>query len=284
MTPIDPPNEDATLVFETCISRIADEDLKNRLFAISASVAPAATQYQTKATDAALHTIPRNAPIPQVNDKEMAGLYDRMLQGPGRPTYDLLLARAPNGKCPLCAQRKIGSLDHHLPKTYYPIYAVTPINLVPACVDCNKAKSQHYPTSAQTQSLHPYFDNVTGHRWLFATVVAGVPAGFEFHVISPPGWSATLGRRIELHLGLFKLAELYAFHAAEEMVNMRHRLRKLTAAGGQDAVRAHLIEEAESCAAASLNSWQTATYSAMAASDWFCAGGYDVHAPVSPAP
>jgi len=43
---------------------------------------------------------------------------------------------------------------------------------------------------------------------------------------------------------------------------------------GPAAVRDHLKQDEESRRKADLNSWQAACYSALAASDWFCAGGF----------
>jgi len=37
----------------------------------------------------------------------------------------------------------------------------------------------------------------------------------------------------------------------------------------------HLRERAESCAQIHKNSWQKATFDALADSDWFCSGGFE---------
>src|SRR6266446_4463738 len=58
---------------------------------------------------------------------------------------------------------------HHLPKSRYPDLSVSPINLVPCCMDCNTNKRAIFPTSGQEETLHPYYDNFEGEKWLQAT-------------------------------------------------------------------------------------------------------------------
>ena len=84
----------------------------------------------------------------------------------------------------------------------------------------------------------------------------------------------TLLYRMTRAFQIFGLAELYAAHAAEELLNIRGYLGQLLDNGGAGPVKAHLQLQAASSEAARTNSWQTATYKAFAASDWFCAGGF----------
>src|SRR5262245_19880217 len=80
---------------------------------------------------------------------EMVAVYDNRLvkkTAPGRRIYDKIFTSAPNDKCPLCGHRNVKTLDHYLPKALFPALTVTPINLIPACSDCNKAKLSTAPT------------------------------------------------------------------------------------------------------------------------------------------
>ena len=56
---------------------------------------------------------------------------------PGRETYLSIQQSAPMGRCPLCSQLPVSTVDHYLPKTKYPSISVFPRNLVPACTRCN---------------------------------------------------------------------------------------------------------------------------------------------------
>ena len=67
---------------------------------------------------------------------------------------------------------------------------------------------------------------------------------------------------------------LYAAHAAQELVQMRHQLALVFDRGGDKAVREHLLDVAASRCMAHANSWQTALYEALGDCDWFCCGGF----------
>ena len=166
-------------------------------------------------------------------------------------------------------------LDHYLPAAHHSVYTVTPVNLVPACADCNKVKSAYVAASAADQTLHPYFDNVQSQRWLVATVVATVPAALAFSVVCPGDWDDILKGRVATHFRVFRLGALYATHSAVELSNIRYGLQKMSMGkNNMEKIRSHLQDRAESCAAVHQNSWQRATYSALAESDWYCSGGF----------
>lgn len=66
--------------------------------------------------------------------------------------------------CPMCGSLKSGTVDHFLPKTDYPEWAIFSKNLVPAC-DCNvKRRSDVRGTSFFQRVLHPYYDNCLNSR------------------------------------------------------------------------------------------------------------------------
>ena len=152
--------------------------------------------------------------------------------------------------------------------------AVTPNNLVPSCTWCQTAKWEAYPQAAGEQTIHPYFDNFEDEVWLHAAVVEVAPASFIFFVDPPVAWGEITADRLRHHLQIFRLPELYTSNASHELLNIRHRLGNLRIAGGINAVRAHLTEEAAARQSNRLNSWQTAMYRAAAGSDWFCDGGF----------
>jgi hypothetical protein len=71
------------------------------------------------------------------------------------------------------------------------------------------------------------------------------------------------------------LAALYAAEAADELLNIRHQLQDLHAAGGLYLVRREMEDRAKSCGRVRINSWRVATFEAFANSDWFCNGGFN---------
>jgi len=105
-------------------------------------------------------------------------------------------------------------------------------------------------------------------------VIQVAPAAVVFYPEGPAAWGGVMAARVVGHFGVFGLARLYGAQAAVELQNIRFHLRKLLMDAGPAGVRAHLIDVAESCEQARLNSWRTAMYKAIAASDWFVAGGF----------
>jgi hypothetical protein len=186
-----------------------------------------------------------------------------------RSLYDQILAAPKFSVCPLCGHRTVSTLDHYLAKTKHPALAITPANLVPACADCNKTKLASQPNSAVDQTLHPYFDDVEGAKWLRAKVVEGSPPAVRFVAEPPLEWGDVLCARLKRHFSDFKLASLYSSQAGAEIVSIADMLLTLSTRGGAESVKEHLVDQARSRQRVSLNSWQTAFYDALADSDWF---------------
>lgn len=278
MIKLDRPLLDAEEVFTACTSRIRDQDLRQRMADVTDDIVNASEEFDDAATHNRLHQIARQALVGgQVTKAEMEAVYtNRMAKkgAPGRAAYDTLFTSAPQGRCPLCGHRMVSTLDHHLPKAHYPALAVAPLNLVPACGDCNKAKLACIPTTASEETLHPYFDDITGDRWLYADVVEKDPAALRFFVDAPAHWSAVLAARVGLHFRTLGLAKLYAAEAADELLNIRHQLKIIHAAGGAAMVRAEMEGRRQSSSVVRANGWRTITFEAFSESAWFCNGGF----------
>lgn len=272
------PGIAAVSALKACASSIRDSDLKERLRKIENTVDDSEGVYAAYGEVAKLYRIKGTDNIDGlVTGDEMDRVYNNTFvkSVKTRSMYDKIKKACENDICPLCGQRTVFQLDHYLPISEFPVYGVTAINLVPACSDCNKLKLAHAPTAPGEQTLHPYFDDIEQERWLYATVLEFKPAALTFSVVPPPTWDALKTERVSTHFRTFGLGALYATHAAVEINNMRHSLTKLSIGpDSANAISAHLRERAESCAAAHLNSWQTATFDALANSEWFCSGGF----------
>lgn len=212
----------------------------------------------------------------QVSLAEMKDLYKRSLSsrtGIARDIYDELVSSVPYRTCPLCGVGVVSTLDHHLPQSQYIDFVVTPINLVPACADCNKAKLARYPRLAEEQTIHPYFECFTEETWLFAEVLHVSPPAVRFSVNPPPHWNDIDRAIVRRHFTTFKLASLFTSNAASELSDLRfHLVTRLN--GDAAAIKKFLSEQAETCRESHLNSWRTATYTALSQDDWFANVGF----------
>lgn len=268
------PTDDAAAVFAVCINNFRDQGLKDRLTAATGLIVAAEEQYRRAGQDKALHTIPTATAVGDVSVDEMVSVYEQKFvskREAGRRFYEKLRNGAKGGKCPLCGQRPAATLDHYLAKTTHPALAVTPINLVPACPDCNFIKLALTPLTDMEHTLHPYFDDVEREAWLVGTVVEGVPPAVVFDTRPPSTWDDRLASRLRFHFKTFKLAGLYTVEAAGELAGIETHMVKLRTLDGPDAVRRHLLDAWESRRAYQVNSWQTAFYKALADSEWYCA-------------
>lgn len=273
------PKETGVEALELCASSVHDRDLKARLLGAVATVEVAEQAYIECGESAKLYLIGGTKDVGvQLKGKEMERIYnDTFVKSrKTRSTYEKLKKACVNDICPLCGQGTVRQLDHYLPISSFPVYGVSAINLVPTCSDCNKYKLVHASSTAEEQTIHPYFDNVDESRWLYGEVVEGAHAVVVFAVKAPDVWSEVQAKRMGAHFRIYKLGALYAIHAAVEISNMRYALKKIAATpASATQIRAHLRERAESCAQVYANSWQRATFDALAASDWFCSGGFD---------
>ena len=278
MRKLNSPIEDAIDVFEICISKVQNADLKDRLENCKPSIKSAEVDYTTKAPRTELYTIATHNSINgNVTSEEMKKVYSNWMVGatsPGRYIYDKWRASAPNNICPLCAQRTTENLEHHLPKSKYPIYSVVPVNIFPICSSCNKIKLDAISNSPETDHIHPYFDNVDDELWLKGEVIETKPASIRFYTVKPDNWDDIKYGRINNHFKLFELEKLYASHSATELTNNIFRINKLFESGGILSVKNFLEDSWLSMRDANINSWQTATYEALYNSNWYQEGGF----------
>ena len=284
MRKLNPPIHSLTTIVALCANSIRDKKLAGRLQGAVSFLSAAETNYRTLGHASDLYTIPPTATVNgHVSRAEMEAVYTQTFMRKGGPTryiYDAIRAGAPGGICPLCNQRPVSTLDHHLAKSEHATLAVTPINLVPACKDCNTDSSVRRPGAKGEQTLHPYFDSVDHEVWLTAKIVEGSPPTLIFSATPPNHWPPDLQAMVKQHFHVFGLAELYGVHAASELINIYFDLSSNPLPTAD--LQAHLRELASNRRRVVRNSWQAALYQALSHSDWFCAGGYKfvAHSPL----
>lgn len=270
---IAPPKINPKRHYLNCISTVHSKAKKRELEEVAPVIADAAKEYRKLAKSRKLYTMKRHDC--GISDKRMKRLYEyRMVDKgqPGREVYDRIILSAPNGFCPFCGQRRVGSIDHYLSKSEFPELATVPINLVPCCQECNKTKDTYSPSKRSEQLLHPYFDRVRV-RWLTANIVeSNGRALFIFSVETGTSLPRTLVKRIENHLHVLDLADLYSIHATAEMRDIDYQLEMIRSIAGPRGVKEHLLDQAKSRERSNPNSWKTAAYYAMHGSKDYCDG------------
>ncbi|WP_143662412.1 hypothetical protein [Streptomyces sp. f51] len=197
-------------------------------------------------------------------------------RAPGRQLYDALLAAAVHDLCPLCGYQPVSQIDHHAPKATFPLLALTPLNLVPACGPCNQGKSNKLATEAAKESFHPYFDDLGDERWLFAKVHRAEDGVAATYSVRPPAhWPGVKIQRLQHHFTSHKLGHRYSRATSNRIANRRRRDIRLLASAGPEELRATLEEEAASAEEANPNSFDTALLYGLAACEWYLNGGVE---------
>lgn len=273
-----PPIDTFEGVFQLCLSATARPEFKTRLASISVDLAEASANYHSSATNASLHLVPRLDSVGSVTKDELTGLYERHLSannGAARAIYDRIRNSAPNNKCPLCGVGNVAHCDHHLPKGRYPNLSILPNNLVPACHFCNDKKRAKFPASAGQQTFHPYYDHhLLNSPWVKAILNPGPPPVLVFDTSPPLTWPDTDKERVQRHFEVCGLAITFTINANDEMPIVRDRLKLQYQRGGVTAVQQFLNDERDLYFSRP-NSWQYATYCALASNNWFVNGGFD---------
>lgn len=276
-------------IIELCADSVQDKALAMRILGSYETLSKAEANYKLLGTTNDLYSIAATATVNDwVSRGEMETLYTQTFArkgGPTRDIYDAIRGSSPGGLCPLCNQRPVSTLDHHLAKTEHATFAVTPINLVPSCKDCNTDSRVRKPASKGEQTLHPYFDSVDGEVWLTAQLIPGTPPSLVFAATPPAHWSQDIQAIVRNHFDIFGLAALYATHAASELVNIHFDIEAKP--WDHHVLKAHLQEQASNRRKIVRNSWQAAVYEGLASSEWFCGGGYRevAHSPlIQPTP
>ncbi|MFE4755470.1 HNH endonuclease [Streptomyces mirabilis] len=242
------------------------------------SVEAAGERFRQAAQEGTLHDLDRSEfTVPGISASDaVRWAYENGMVSTrdGRAVYDRIMAAPPDETCPLCGHGSVRTLDHFLPKRMFPALCVDPLNLVPACADCNHAKGDGLPSTAGTTPLHPYLDRIDHDPWLGAKVTVSSPIWLDFFVSPPVTWEQVLIDRTRYHFALFGLARLFAVQANRTVSSIRKQLTELLNAGGKDMVRTYLSAEADTRLAHRLNGWEAVTYRTLARDDAFCSGAF----------
>lgn len=276
------PDLDFFEVYEACVGEVMNADISNRFINVVDDLLALAKEYQARAVESELHLYKASKwgngdqiVIGGLTKTDLNDLYSTYMvpaKRPARVYYDKLLNSAPLSKCPLCGFGHVSTLDHFMSKAYYPYFAVLPINLVPACADCNTKKASS-ELMEHTQSSHPYFESpeIENETWLFAYVVETSPVTASFSANPPQHWSEKLCRRIKNHFFDLGLASRFAIEAASELAALSDYLGVL---GTSERIKEHLSMTANLERLQRRNTWKAALYEALSQSAWYRDGGY----------
>ncbi|WDT68009.1 HNH endonuclease [Cloacibacterium sp. TD35] len=275
MKSINRPLENINDILDIFFSDNPQSNVQGQITANRASLVFLEGQYISKVQDNTLFEMPRGIPnIITLSKGDLIRYYKyRMLNKENaRKFYDTLLLSAPNNICPYCTIKNVKTVDHFLPKSEYPYLSVVPSNLVPCCRDCNTDKKISYPIDNDTQTYHPYFDNIENESWIKAELMCTEPLSFQFRVERLPHWNDNKFNRSVNHFKTYNINELFSNEANRELRTRQFYFKQLL---NRDNIQ--LIEQIEDTYNSCLNSvgvldWQTIMYACLKENSWFLQG------------
>jgi 5-methylcytosine-specific restriction endonuclease McrA len=281
MNKLKKPDDEVKDVFNECIGNIRDDKLKAKLENCLNDIILNTKNYEQKMENGQVHTIPIHTELNGLTKEQMVKLYDdKMAKAgqPGRKYYDKLVSIPEYGICPYCGQGIVSTLDHYLPKTKFVSLVVTPSNLIPACFDCNKAKTSSDFKGFEDTMINPYFDDLGKEIWLKAKVVKEKENDFviTYYAQKPESWSNELFKRVENHFKAFHLNRLYSSHSAQKLRGVKPKLIKRYREFGIDLVLEYLKDGLDEYSY-DLNCWQSALFSELLGNSWIHEEWLEMH-------
>lgn len=202
-----------------------------------------------------------------ISKEEMIALYtDKFVKSkPIRSRYYDKIIVAAHDICPLCCVGHVKTLDHYLPKSQYPIYSVTPVNLVPSCRDCNSKKGDVIISKKSKQPLHPYYDNIDDVIWLKAVLFKkneGIVVDF-FVDETLKNDNLDIYEKALCHFNIYELNSIFAIEASREISENLLSWKKNLAKWGKQEFIDFLNDNILSYEKSQKNTWKTALYRAL---------------------
>jgi hypothetical protein len=269
-------------------NNIKNSFLKTTLIAIKSPLIDAQNDYQRLGRDKLLHSfsvqetisiaaaIELEEGIPRtISVLEMEKVYSNYLvddsksEKIGRKVYNSILANTYHTLCPYCSHREVKTVDHYFPKSKFAPYAITPINLLPGCSDCNKDKLDNYNLGEETIYIHPYFDDLSNLGWLECIVVRETwPITFSYSVSSDIE-DEVFKSPIRFQFKKLKLSKLYSDNATREFNKRVKSLVKEYSSNPSNNAIDFLDSKIDSYRNENKNSWQSKMFEALRNSEWF---------------
>lgn len=271
MIKLEKPDIEMDSIFADCTSNITKQQVLTHINASKTSIMLKSEEYDELAEAGQLSTlVPHRVIQGGATKEDMVWLYDnKFVADGGRKYYDKIKAIPKYGKCPFCGVGMVSTLDHYLPKTKYPTYAITPINLVACCADCNKNKKSEIIKVREKEFIHPYYDDFDDEIWLKVKIVFDEEIIFNFYVEKPDAWSREKYERAKNHFQQMKLNKLYASHCGEEFAEYEYTAKVLYETGREELVKEDLLDRIKERRRVTKNNWRAVLYEGLYESEEF---------------
>jgi len=166
--------------------------------------------------------------------------------------------------CPACGEPgKPNTLDHYLPKTLYPHFCVTPLNLFPMCDACQELKDVKTGDAANPRFfIHPYYDVFVANQVIELTIQPPY-ATPTFALNVRAGLTADQTALVARHVQELAIEARFADYFVEQHLRLLRQVNKLRQSGQN--VRAVLTGFRDAAAPSGANVWDHVFYAATVA-------------------
>lgn len=255
-------------VFDDCVMSYRDPNVQIHYNSVRTLVISSSIALDVNFTNQNAHSMLQQTTIGTipVTKDDMSKLYDDKLvkSAKGKPYYNALKLLADNDICPNCGVRQVKTLDHFMPKSIYPQFAITPINLYPCCRDCNTEKQNPIYTSYANTLINPYYDDYNLFEWLSADLHTTSPELiFKFCVNPPLSWTTIDINKVKNHCNTFKLFDLFAYEAIKEFTNIKNFITDFKKNHNLNGLRKYFHDMYLSNRNNDLNGYKTAMYKCL---------------------
>lgn len=266
MRKYDKPDFDVKEIVLACANSIRDTEKKERIEKASEYIAKKSNEYDSLAESHHLFQLDKHNMVDGlVSADEMKQLYDDKFvnhKSVRSKYYDKIMILT-NGVCPVCELGQVGNLDHYMPKSLYPTYALTPYNLIPICRDCNFKKKNDTFSSYEKAPIHPYYDETDDEIWLKAELNIVENGLVASYFVNQENIDDAFAKKCISHMIIFDLYNKYAIEAAREISENMLMWRKGINRWGEDGIKDFINDIIESLECTQKNSWKVALYRAL---------------------
>ncbi len=188
--------------------------------------------------------------------------------------YELYIKiRTSQPYCPYCnfRSRFPSQIDHYLPKSVFPTFALTVDNLVPICSDCNKKKRNIVQIEKSKRIIHPYYDEFANKAfdYIGCEIIEENPIGFKFYIQKSDAIDDEQFQRLQTHFNLLALDKLYKADFEADFVSYIEELKIILNESDIEDTKKALERKIKSLKLSKQAPWRYAGYNALFNSDWF---------------
>lgn len=166
--------------------------------------------------------------------------------------------------CPACGEPgKPNTLDHYLPKTLYPHFCITPLNLFPMCDACQDLKGTKTGDAADPRFfLHPYFDVFVASQVIELVIDAPYDTP-TFRLRTQPDLTVPQAALVTSHVRELHIEHRFGDYFTGQYLRLLRQVRNLR--NSEQEVRAVITGFRDAIAPVGVNVWDHIFYAATVA-------------------